>query len=57
MLHEHESPEEASLGAQHEFARSLADTLGYEAALQICRDNGWDGIFDILVTKSVTVWS
>ncbi len=57
MLYEHESPEAASLGAQREFARSLADTLGHQGALQICRDNGWAGIFDLLLDEPVTKWT
>ena len=49
MLYEHESPEFACLGAQHAFATTLVQSLGYDDALQICRDNGWDGIFDIVL--------
>ncbi len=42
MLYEHESPVETSQASQRAFAASLADTLGYQGALQICRDSGWD---------------
>ncbi len=57
MLYEHESPEAASQASQRAFAESLTDTLGQEGALQICRDNGWDGIFDILLDEPVTRWN
>ena len=57
MLYEQESPESASQASQRAFAASLTDTLGQEGALQICRDNGWDGIFDILLDEPVTKWN
>lgn len=57
MLYEHANPEAAGLGLQHEFARSLADSLGLGAALQVCRDNGWDGIWDILRDEPTILWS
>lgn len=57
MLYEHANPEAAGLGHQHEFARSLADSLGLDAALQVCRDNGWDGIWDILRDEPTILWS
>jgi hypothetical protein len=57
MLYEHQSPEDAGQASRRVFAASLADTLGQEGALQICRDNGWDGIFDILLDEPVTVWT
>ena len=52
MLYEHESPEFACLGAQRAFAATLVKSLGYDDALQICRDNAWDGIFDILLAQN-----
>ena len=53
MLYEHESLEGASQASRRAFAASLSDTLGHDGALQICRDSGWDGIFDILFDESV----
>ena len=57
MLHEHENPEDAGQASRRSFAASLADSLGQEGALQICRDNGWDGIFDILTDQPVSRWA
>ena len=56
MLYEHESPEYVNQAHQREFAASLVDSLGHSAALQICRDNSWDGIFDLLVDEPATTW-
>ena len=57
MLYELESPEAASQASQRAFAASLVKSLGYEDALQICRDNSWDGIFDLLLDEPVTRWN
>ena len=57
MLYEHESPEDAGQASRLVFAESLVNSLGQEGALQICRDNGWDGIFDILLDEPVTRWN
>ncbi len=54
MLYEHENPEMACLGAQREFAATLVKSLGYEDALQICRDSGWAGLFDIVLAFNDT---
>ena len=57
MLYELESPEAASQASQRAFAASLVKSLGYEDALQICRDNRWDGIFDLLFDEPVIRWN
>ena len=57
MLYEHENPEAASHAFMRTFAESLVKSLGYDDALQICRDNSWDGIFDLLLDEPVTRWN
>ena len=57
MLYEHESPEATNQASQRAFAVSLVESVGHYAARQICRDNAWDGIFDILLDEPVSRWS
>ena len=56
MLYEQANPEESGYGYQRQFAMSLVDSLGLDAALQVCRDNAWEGALDILLTEPATVW-
>ncbi len=56
MLYEQVDPEGASDHRQRQFAKSLVDILGLDDALQVCRDNGWYGILDILLTEPTNVW-
>ena len=48
MMYEMSIPDEVPLPSQREFAMSLVDGLGREEAMQICRDNSWYSIWDIL---------
>ena len=48
MMYDMTNPEEAPQPSQREFAHNLADSLGHEEAMQICRDNSWYCIWDIL---------
>ena len=57
MLYQHKSPEGTSQAFRRAFAATLTDTLGQEGALQICRDNGRGGIFDILLDEPKTRWN
>ncbi len=50
------NPEESSYNYQRQFALSLVDSLGLDAALQACRENAWEGTLDILLTEPATVW-
>ncbi len=56
MLYGQADPEEASGTYGRQFAMSLVDSLGLDAALQVCRDNGWYGTLDMLLTKPTNVW-
>ncbi len=55
MLYEPENPEETSYDYRRQFATSLVDSLGLDAALQVCRDNAWYGTLDILLTEPANV--
>ncbi|MFP6728674.1 MAG: hypothetical protein VCD50_00600 [Alphaproteobacteria bacterium] len=44
MTNQDESPEPS----QRVFAMTLVDELGLDEAMQICRDNSWYSIWDIL---------
>ncbi len=48
MMYEMTSPDEAPPPSQLEFAMTLVDRLGLEEAMQVCRDNSWYSIWDIL---------
>ena len=48
MMYEMTNPDEAPQPSQREFAMSLADSMGVEEAMQVCRDNSWYCIWDIL---------
>ena len=48
MMYELTNPDEAPQPSQLEFAHNLADSMGYEEAMQVCRDNSWYCIWDIL---------
>ena len=48
MMYEMTDPDEAPPPSQREFAMNLADSVGYEEAMQVCRDNSWYCIWDIL---------
>lgn len=56
MLYEQMNPEGASDHRQRQFAMSLVDSLGHDSALQVCRDNGWYGVMDIIITEPASVW-
>ncbi|MCH9018928.1 MAG: hypothetical protein IIA73_00980 [Proteobacteria bacterium] len=56
MLYEQVNPEGASDQRQRQFATSLVDSLGHDSALQVCRDNGWYGVMDIIITEPASVW-
>ncbi len=56
MLYEQANPEESGYGYQRQFAMSLVDSLGFDASLQVCRDNGWYGTLDMLLTEPASVW-
>ena len=56
MLYEQVNPEGASDQRQRQFAASLVDSLGHDSALQVCRDNAWYGVMDIIITESASVW-
>ena len=56
MLYEQMNPEGASDQRQRQFATSLVDSLGHDSALQVCRDNAWYGVMDIIITESASVW-
>ena len=56
MLYERANPEESGYGYQRQFAMSLVDSLGLDASLQVCRDNAWYGVMDILLTEPTNVW-
>ena len=48
MMYEMTNPDEAPAPSQHEFAMTLVDRLGIEEAMQVCRDNSWYSIWEIL---------
>ena len=48
MMYDMTDPDEAAGPSQREFALELADSMGYEEAMQVCRDNSWYNIWDIL---------
>ena len=48
MMYEMTNPDEAPQPSQLEFAHNLADSMGHEEAMQVCRDNSWYCIWDIL---------
>lgn len=48
MMYEMTNPDEAPAPSQREFAMTLADRLGIEEAMQVCRDNSWYSIWEIL---------
>lgn len=48
MMYEMTNPDEAPAPSQREFAMTLADKLGIEEAMQVCRDNSWYSIWEIL---------
>ena len=48
MMYDMTNPDESPPPSQREFAQNLADSMGYEEAMQVCRDNSWYCIWDIL---------
>lgn len=48
MMYEMTNPDEAPQPSQREFAMNLAMSMGYEEAMQVCRDNSWYCIWEIL---------
>ncbi len=56
MLYEQVDPEGTSDQRQRQFATSLVDSLGHDSALQVCRDNAWYGVMDIILTEPASVW-
>ncbi len=55
MMYELTNPDEAPVPSQHEFAMNLADSVGYEEAMQVCRDNSWYCIWDILRDEEMSL--
>ncbi len=56
MLYEQVDPEGTSDHRQRQFATSLVDSLGHDSALQVCRDNAWYGVMDIILTEPACEW-
>ncbi len=56
MLYEQVDLEATSDNRQRQFATSLVDSLGHDSALQVCRDNAWYGVMDIIITEPASVW-
>ena len=56
MLYEQVDPEGTSDNRQRQFATSLVDSLGHDSALQVCRDNAWYGVMDIILTEPACEW-
>ncbi len=48
MMYEMTNPDEAPPPSQRGFAMTLVESLGHEEALQVCRDNSWYSIWEIL---------
>lgn len=42
---------------QADLAAVLVSSLGFDAALETCRTNGWDGVLGILLAqRTATIW-
>ena len=50
-MYELTNPDETPEPSQREFAMTLVDRLGHEEAMQVCRDNSWYSIWEILRTE------
>lgn len=53
MMYEMTNPDEAPAPSQREFAMTLVDRLGLEEAMQVCRDNSWYSIWEILRNEQI----
>ena len=51
MLHQSNGPEEGNHLYQRKLAAALVASLGFDAALETCQRNGWEGVLSMLSTK------
>ncbi len=51
MLRQSIGPDEGNHLYQRKLAAALVASLGFDAALEACRSNGWEGILRALLTE------
>ncbi len=51
MFHQSMIAEEGNHLYQRKLAAVLVASLGFDAALETCQSNGWEGVLSMLLTK------